>query len=179
MCRCLFFCHSNIVVGHLCSFKASSAHLYLFHGRQGGTGRRRRRLLLSNGSSVDHWALVTALTPFWRCGESDQRYLTAIDQHAARFVAVPIDKGLARAFADVSSTWITPMVHSEAELRSEDPARTLNNEISELQIRVAFPQHWSSGEHEQHIVKLRQLQDQKQYLVAESVQSAADAPRGS
>ena len=50
-----------------------------FHRRQGGTGRRRRRLLLTNGFSVDHWVLVTALTPFWRCGESDQRYLTALE----------------------------------------------------------------------------------------------------
>ena len=58
-----------------------------FHRRQGGTGRRRRRLLLTNGFSVDHWALVTALTPFWRCGESDQRYLTAI---ANAFVGDPL-----------------------------------------------------------------------------------------
>ena len=47
--------------------------LRLSHLSHGGTGRRRRRLLLSNGCYVDHWALVTALTPFWRCGESDQR----------------------------------------------------------------------------------------------------------
>lgn len=63
------------------------------------------------------------------------------------------------------------MVHSEGVQRTEDPARTLNNEISELQARVAFPQHWSSGEHEQHIEKLRQLQYQKQQLVAESGQA--------
>ena len=63
------------------------------------------------------------------------------------------------------------MVHSEGVQRTEDPARTLNNEISELQARVAFPQHWSSGEHEQHMEKLRQLQSQKQQLVAESGQA--------
>ena len=63
------------------------------------------------------------------------------------------------------------MVHSEGVQRTEDPARTLNNEISELQARVAFPQHWSSGEHEQHIEKLRQLQYQKQQLVSESRQA--------
>ena len=63
------------------------------------------------------------------------------------------------------------MVHSEGVQRTEDPARTLNNEISELQARVAFPQHWSSGEHEQHIEKLRQPQSQKQQLVAESGQA--------
>ena len=50
------------------------------------------------------------------------------------------------------------------EPRSEDPARELNNEISELQARVAFPQHWSSGEHEQHIEKLRQLNYEKSRL---------------
>jgi len=60
------------------------------------------------------------------------------------------------------------MVHSEEELRPEDPARTLNNAISELQARVAFPDHWSSGEHEQHIERLRQLVYQKQQRVAES-----------
>ena len=45
------------------------------------------------------------------------------------------------------------MVHCGEDLWSEDPARELNNQISELQARVAFPQHWSSGEHEQHIEK--------------------------
>ena len=57
------------------------------------------------------------------------------------------------------------MVHSEGVQRTEDPARTLNNEISELQARVAFPNHWSSGEHEQHIEKLRQLNFQKRLLI--------------
>ncbi|QNI85355.1 hypothetical protein SynPROS71_01559 [Synechococcus sp. PROS-7-1] len=56
------------------------------------------------------------------------------------------------------------MDHSRDELWSEDPARELNNEISELQARVAFPQHWSSGEHEQHLERLRQLNDQKRQL---------------
>ena len=79
-----------------------------------------------------------------------------------------------------TSAWASPsgsaakmavMVHSEGVLRSEDPARTLNNEISELQARVAFPQHWSSGEHAQHIEKLRQLQYQKKQLVFESRQA--------
>ena len=50
------------------------------------------------------------------------------------------------------------------EIWSEDLARELNNEISELQARVAFPQHWSSGEHEQHIEKLRQLNYEKRRL---------------
>ena len=50
------------------------------------------------------------------------------------------------------------------EIWSEDLARELNNEISELQSRVAFPQHWSSGEHEQHIEKLRQLNYEKRRL---------------
>ena len=57
------------------------------------------------------------------------------------------------------------------EIWSEDLARELNNEISELQARVAFPQHWSSGEHAQHIEKLRQLQNQKQQLASESRQA--------
>lgn len=56
------------------------------------------------------------------------------------------------------------MDHSRDDLWSEDPARELNNEISELQARVAFPQHWSSGEHEQHVERLRQLNDQKRQL---------------
>ena len=50
------------------------------------------------------------------------------------------------------------------EIWSEDPARELNTEISELQARVAFPQHWSSGEHEQHSEKLRQLNYEKRRL---------------
>ena len=49
------------------------------------------------------------------------------------------------------------MVHCGEDLRSEDPAKELNNQISELQARVAYPQHWSCGEHEQHIERLRQL----------------------
>ena len=53
------------------------------------------------------------------------------------------------------------MVHCGEDPWSEDPARELNNQISELQARVAFPQHWSSGEHEQHIEKLRQLTYEK------------------
>ena len=57
------------------------------------------------------------------------------------------------------------MIHCGGALRSEDPARELNNQISELQARVAFPQHWSSGEHEQHIEKLRQLNFQKRLLI--------------
>ena len=54
------------------------------------------------------------------------------------------------------------------EIWSEDLARELNNEISELQARVAFPQHWSSGEHEQHIEKLRQLNYEKTRLTGRS-----------
>ena len=57
------------------------------------------------------------------------------------------------------------MVHCGEDLRSKDPARELNNQISELQARVAYPQHWSSGEHEQHIDKLRQLNFQKRLLI--------------
>ena len=60
------------------------------------------------------------------------------------------------------------MVHCGEDLRSEDPARELNNQISELQARVAFPQHWSSGEHEQHIEKLRQLTYEKSRLIDQS-----------
>ena len=55
------------------------------------------------------------------------------------------------------------MVHCGGVLRSEDPTRNLNNEFSELQARVAFPNHWSSGE--QHIEKLRQLNFQKRLLI--------------
>ena len=53
------------------------------------------------------------------------------------------------------------MVHCGEDLRSEDPARELNNQISELQAPVAFPKHWISGEHEQHIERLRQLTYEK------------------
>ncbi len=60
------------------------------------------------------------------------------------------------------------MVHCGEALWSEDPARELNNQISELQARVAFPQHWSSGEHEQHIEKLRQLTYKKSRLTDRS-----------
>ena len=60
------------------------------------------------------------------------------------------------------------MVHCGVDPWSEDPARELNNQISELQARVAFPQHWSSGEHEQHIEKLRQLTYEKSRLTDRS-----------
>ena len=60
------------------------------------------------------------------------------------------------------------MVHCGEDLWSEDPARELNNQISELQARVAFPEHWSSGEHEQHIEKLRQLTYEKSRLTDRS-----------
>jgi len=64
--------------------------------------------------------------------------------------------------------WAVAMVHCGEDLWSEDPARELNNQISELQARVAFPQHWSSGEHEQHIEKLRQLTYEKSRLTDRS-----------
>ena len=60
------------------------------------------------------------------------------------------------------------MVHCGEDLRSEDPARELNNQISELKARVAYPKHWSSGEHEQHIEKLRQLNYEKTRLTGRS-----------
>ena len=63
----------NFGLSHLCRFNVSSLHQCLFQRRHGGTGRCKRRLLLPYGCSDDHWALDTALTPFWRCGESDQR----------------------------------------------------------------------------------------------------------
>ena len=63
------------------------------------------------------------------------------------------------------------MVHCGEDLRYEDPARELNNQISELQARVAYPQHWSSEEHEQHIEKLRQLTYEKSRLTDRSVSS--------
>ena len=64
--------------------------------------------------------------------------------------------------------WGVAMVHCGEDLWSEDPARELNNQISELQARVAFPQHWSSGEHQQHIEKLRQLSYEKSRLTDRS-----------
>ena len=60
------------------------------------------------------------------------------------------------------------MVHCGVDPWSEDPARELNNQISELQARVAFTQHWSSGEHQQHIEKLRQLSYEKSRLTDRS-----------
>ena len=71
--------------------------------------------------------------------------------------SLPIEK-------DVRHLLGPEMVTVEGVLRSEDPTRNLNNQISELQARVAFPNHWSSGEHEQHIEKLRQLNFQKRLL---------------
>ena len=56
------------------------------------------------------------------------------------------------------------MIHTGQVLRSEDQTRNLNDQIAELQVRVAFPNHWSSGEHEQHVEKLRQLNFQKRLL---------------
>ena len=75
-----------------------------------------------------------------------------------------------RISSDLGDSLLPPpiweaIVHSGEDPWSEDPARELNNQISELQARVAFPQHWSSGEHEQHIEKLRQLNFQKRLLI--------------
>ena len=56
------------------------------------------------------------------------------------------------------------MVHTESVLRAEDQTRNPNDQIAELEVRVAFPHHWSSGEHEQHVEKLRQLIFQKRLL---------------
>ena len=53
------------------------------------------------------------------------------------------------------------MVHSEGELRSEDQARTLNNQISLQHPRVLFPEQQTSGEIEQQIHQLRKLNHQK------------------
>ena len=66
------------------------------------------------------------------------------------------------------------IVHCGEEFWSEAPARELNNQISELQARVAFPQHWSSGEHEQHIEKLRQLTYEKSRLIDRSSSSTKE-----
>ena len=60
------------------------------------------------------------------------------------------------------------MLHCGEELWSEDPARELNNQISEFQAQVAFPQHWSNGEQQQHIEKLRQLTYEKSRLTDRS-----------
>lgn len=46
--------------------------------------------------------------------------------------------------------------------RSEDPARDLNNEIAELEARVAHPMHWTNGEHQFNLTRLQQLIYEKQ-----------------
>ena len=74
-----------------------------------------------------------------------------------------------RISSDLGDSLLPPpigeaIVHCGEDLWSEDPARELNNQISELQARVAFPKHWSSGEHEQHIERLRQLTYEKSRL---------------
>lgn len=56
------------------------------------------------------------------------------------------------------------MVHTGLALRTEDQTRNPNDQIAELEVRVAFPHHWSSGEHEQRVEKLRQLNFQKRLL---------------
>ena len=66
------------------------------------------------------------------------------------------------------------MVHCGEDPWSEDPARNLNNQILELQARVAYPQHWCSGEHEQHIKKLRQLTDEQNRLNVRSGSSSKE-----
>ena len=35
--------------------------------------------------------------------------------------------------------------------------RNLDRQIAELETRVAFPEHWSDGEHQLNLVKLQQL----------------------
>ena len=49
------------------------------------------------------------------------------------------------------------MHHSAGVPRSEDPARNLNNEIAELEARVAHPMHWTNGEHQLNLTKLQRL----------------------
>ncbi|MAH58192.1 MAG: hypothetical protein CMN91_07130 [Synechococcus sp. ARS1019] len=62
------------------------------------------------------------------------------------------------------------MHHTELAPRSEDQTRTLNNEIAELQSRVAFPQHWTPGEHQQNLNRLHQLELQKRQTQQEQQQ---------
>ena len=65
------------------------------------------------------------------------------------------------------------MVHLGSARRPEAPSRELNNQISELKAKVACPQHWSGGEHQQHIQKLRQLNFQQRLLTDYGQKQAA------
>ena len=49
------------------------------------------------------------------------------------------------------------MHHSADVPRSEDPARDLNNEIAELEARLAHPMHWTNGEHQLNLIRLQRL----------------------
>ena len=65
------------------------------------------------------------------------------------------------------------MVHLGSARRPEAPSRELNNQISELKAKVACPQLWSGGEHQQHIQKLRQLNFQQRLLTDYGQKQAA------
>ena len=64
-----------------------------------------------------------------------------------------------QACTDVSCALVH---HSEGVPRSEDLTRDLNNEIAELEARVAHPMHWTNGEHQLNLLKLQQLIYEKQ-----------------
>ena len=65
------------------------------------------------------------------------------------------------------------MDHSGSARRPETPSREHNNQISELKARVAYLQHWSGGEHQQPIQKLRQLNFQQRLLTNYGQKQAA------
>ena len=65
------------------------------------------------------------------------------------------------AFPWVGAAFLLRMSH-EGVPRSEDPARDLNNEIAELEARVAHPMHWTNGEHQLNLARLQQLIYEKQ-----------------
>ena len=52
----------------------------------------------------------------------------------------------------------------ESVIRSEDLTRNLNGQIAELEVRVAFPKHWSDGEHQMNLMKLRKLNKERSQL---------------
>ena len=79
--------------------------------------------------------------------------------HAPSVKRVCVSRPL--AFPWVGAAFLLRMSH-EGVPRSEDSARGLNNEIAELEARLAHPVHWTNGEHQLNLIRLQQLIYEKQ-----------------
>ena len=112
-----------------------------------------RLLATSPSASARSWALVTSRNGC--CLLECSSFVVVLAGHTQR----PGLQDKKQTCTDVSCALVH---HSGCVPRSEDPARDLNNEIAELEARVAHPMHWTNGEHQLNLTRLQQLIYEKQ-----------------